>query len=338
MKFASDLRLGLLSLVVGGWVFAGPAAAESFVEIFETLRPVVGRSSELLLVGELPSAEVLQVEQIEVQHDPARVTVTLLLYPYSFPFLNQYAIPVELPPLSQPLYDVVVKAHREGQPPFLLGQTFFRTRLPLAASLIDGEVPGTYRIRVQAQTSDLRLEGPPKLDGKILSLPISLGCDEECIIDPPPPILDLEATSDAIELLDQEYTLELTLAGIGAKKARVALRERVKAGDGVLLRDGRFRVHIALDPPATQTPGLVAPPTADSALFYFFSRENWEVMVKVLDGCAINGNFWVFAAASTDVGYELIVEDLAKSRIRSYPHAAGTPAPAVTDTLAFPCN
>ena len=40
--------------------------------------------------------------------------------------------------------------------------------------------------------------------------------------------------------------------------------------------------------------------TNDSGLFTFFNRENWEVLIKVLDGCALNGHVWVYGASTTD--------------------------------------
>ena len=45
--------------------------------------------------------------------------------------------------------------------------------------------------------------------------------------------------------------------------------------------------------------------TNDSALFWFFDLSNWEILVKVLDGCSTNGHFWVFGAATTDLGYRI---------------------------------
>ena len=46
-----------------------------------------------------------------------------------------------------------------------------------------------------------------------------------------------------------------------------------------------------------------------SGLFRFFAPHNWEILVKVLDGCSLNGHFWVFLAAATDVEYTVRVED-----------------------------
>ena len=58
-------------------------------------------------------------------------------------------------------------------------------------------------------------------------------------------------------------------------------------------------------------------------------------MVKVLDGCAINGHFWVFTAASTDVAYTVEVTDTLTGETVSYSNALGERAPAVTDVEAF---
>ncbi len=75
--------------------------------------------------------------------------------------------------------------------------------------------------------------------------------------------------------------------------------------------------------------------TNDSALFWFFDLSNWEILVKVLDGCSTNGHFWVFGAATTDLGYRITVTDTVTGRARAYEHEGGPPAPAITDTTAF---
>ena len=81
--------------------------------------------------------------------------------------------------------------------------------------------------------------------------------------------------------------------------------------------------------------GNAIPFTRDSGLFYFFEPDNIEMLVKVLDGCAINGSFWVFYAATTDVGFELTVEDLVAGTSRVYTNPVGLPAAPVLDTEAF---
>ncbi|MYF95426.1 MAG: PKD domain-containing protein, partial [Holophagales bacterium] len=76
--------------------------------------------------------------------------------------------------------------------------------------------------------------------------------------------------------------------------------------------------------------------TNDSALLWFFDPENWEVVIKVLDGCAVNGNVWVFGASTTNLGYRIEVTDTATGAVREYRNEAGKPAGAITDTRAFP--
>jgi hypothetical protein len=47
--------------------------------------------------------------------------------------------------------------------------------------------------------------------------------------------------------------------------------------------------------------------TAESASFSFFDEDNVELVVKILDGRALNGHDWVFAASMTDWPYKLTV-------------------------------
>jgi Concanavalin A-like lectin/glucanases superfamily len=80
---------------------------------------------------------------------------------------------------------------------------------------------------------------------------------------------------------------------------------------------------------------VVGTPSAASGLFWFFSADNWEVMVKSLNGCSIFNTYWVFSAATTNVFYRLDVSDYHSGNHRIYFNYPGPPAPAVTDTAAF---
>ncbi len=103
------------------------------------------------------------------------------------------------------------------------------------------------------------------------------------------------------------------------------------------LRDSRFAVEVEWTGPggAAGAARVVHAGTNDSALFSFFDRANWEVLAKVLDGCAVNGSFWVFAASTTDLEFTIRVIDTVTGRSRAYSNEAGA-APAVADTEAFP--
>jgi photosystem II stability/assembly factor-like uncharacterized protein len=56
--------------------------------------------------------------------------------------------------------------------------------------------------------------------------------------------------------------------------------------------------------------GLGRRVTGDTAAFTFFSPTNTELVIKVLDGRNINGHFWVFYGALTNVGYVITIKDL----------------------------
>jgi hypothetical protein len=114
--------------------------------------------------------------------------------------------------------------------------------------------------------------------------------------------------------------------------------------DSHCLQDGRFRVSVDWETKAgaTGVGKVVADAgfeelsgSSDSGLFWFFAPANWELMVKVLDGCGTNQRFWVFAAATTNVGYTLRVEDTATGAVREFTNPLGASAQALADTDAF---
>ncbi len=107
--------------------------------------------------------------------------------------------------------------------------------------------------------------------------------------------------------------------------------------DVTCLNDGRFQVEVTWRDFAGNTGrGQVVPfGSDDSGLFWFFSADNWEMLVKVLDACAIGDRYWVFAAATTDVEYTLTVTDSDTGASKSYFNPLGKASAAVTDSDAF---
>ena len=105
----------------------------------------------------------------------------------------------------------------------------------------------------------------------------------------------------------------------------------------ICLAQGHFEVEVEWhDFSGRRGAGRVVRTSSEhTGLFWFFQRDNWEIHVKVLDGCAINGHFWVFAGATTDVGYTLRVTNIATGVVREYVNPLGNAAPALTDTSAF---
>ena len=105
------------------------------------------------------------------------------------------------------------------------------------------------------------------------------------------------------------------------------------------LQDSRYAVTVEWRKPDGETgvAGVVAAArTNDSGLLTFFSRNNWEILVKVLDGCALNGHVWVYAASTTDLGYTIRVTDTLTETVKEYENEPGVPAPTITDATAFP--
>jgi photosystem II stability/assembly factor-like uncharacterized protein len=55
--------------------------------------------------------------------------------------------------------------------------------------------------------------------------------------------------------------------------------------------------------------GQAMPLTVESGAFWFFQPSNVELTVKILDARTINGHFWVFWGALSNVGYTISVTD-----------------------------
>lgn len=108
-------------------------------------------------------------------------------------------------------------------------------------------------------------------------------------------------------------------------------------GAGTLcLLGGRYRVGIEWQTAAAAGVGRAVPlAAAESGLFWFFGANNIEALVKVLDGCAVNGHVWVFASATTNVAFALTVTDTVGGSARRYENSLGHAASIVTDTTAF---
>jgi hypothetical protein len=60
-----------------------------------------------------------------------------------------------------------------------------------------------------------------------------------------------------------------------------------------------------------------------------------EVVVKVLNGCGSNGNFWIFAGGLTDVSVVMTVTDGLTGVVKTYANPPGTPFRSIQDTETF---
>lgn len=109
------------------------------------------------------------------------------------------------------------------------------------------------------------------------------------------------------------------------------------AANTLCLDGGRFEVTATYSTGAGQSGAAhVVPLTPVTGSLWFFSADSVEAVVKVLDGCAVNGSYWVFAAGLTDVNVTIKITDTLTGISRTYANAQGTAFPPVQDTGALP--
>ena len=77
----------------------------------------------------------------------------------------------------------------------------------------------------------------------------------------------------------------------------------------------------------------------ESGLLYFFDRDNSEVLIKVLDACAVNNHRWVFVAPVTTLAFNLRVDETATGEYWEHKNPrGGATATTKSDITAFPCG
>jgi hypothetical protein len=109
--------------------------------------------------------------------------------------------------------------------------------------------------------------------------------------------------------------------------------------DHLCLNASRFRVEATWTTPAGGTgSGQAVALTDDTGYYWFFDSTNVEIVIKVLDGCSLNGHFWVFAAGLTNVGVLLTVTDTTTGSIATYTNRQNKPFSPIQDTSAFVCG
>ncbi len=102
------------------------------------------------------------------------------------------------------------------------------------------------------------------------------------------------------------------------------------------LSGGRFRASTSWSTAqGTSGAGQTRALTDETGAFWFFDESNLEIVVKVLDGCGVNGKYWVFATGLTDVEVRLEITDTETGRQRIYESQQGEPFRLIRDTEAF---
>ena len=133
---------------------------------------------------------------------------------------------------------------------------------------------------------------------------------------------------------------ELETAGVIDAPARRRLEASAfdcEAGAASLCLQGRrFRAEVTWsDFAGGEGTGQAVEISDESGYFTFFHAGVPEIHVNVLDGCALNGHVWVFAGASSNVGWALTLTDTVTGETRRYTNPVGETPLAITDHEAF---
>ncbi|HKD18838.1 MAG TPA: sialidase family protein [Thermoanaerobaculia bacterium] len=128
----------------------------------------------------------------------------------------------------------------------------------------------------------------------------------------------------------------------GSSSSPIAARPATSGGlctpdaTTLCLLDGRFQARVEWQTAsgAAEAAAPAVPLTSDSGYFWFFQQPNVEIALKVLDGTAVDGHFWVFYASLSNVAFTVTVTDLQTGAVRVYDNPAGKLA-SVADTSAF---
>jgi hypothetical protein len=102
------------------------------------------------------------------------------------------------------------------------------------------------------------------------------------------------------------------------------------------LNGGRFQVEAQWTTANNQNgSGHAVPMTSDTGYFWFFADTNVEVVIKVLNACAYNQRYWVYAGGLTNVRVHLTVTDTRTGAVKAYDNPRGTAFQPVQDSFAF---
>ncbi|HEV8631084.1 MAG TPA: hypothetical protein VGV61_12265 [Thermoanaerobaculia bacterium] len=117
----------------------------------------------------------------------------------------------------------------------------------------------------------------------------------------------------------------------------------VRDADTACLGSDRFEVGVTFQTATTSGSAQVMSfggqraETDESAFFWFFGANNFEMGLKLLDACALNGKRWVFVSGLTDQGWTVTVRDTQTGAVKIYSNAVGHLSTTFADTVAFSC-
>ena len=121
---------------------------------------------------------------------------------------------------------------------------------------------------------------------------------------------------------------EVSITGAGAGPC-------VAGANTLCLNSSRFRVTASYSSPSGSGTGTAVPLTSDTGYFWFFSSNNVEIVIKVVDGRAVNSRYWVFAGGLTNVNVVINVTDTQTGATKTYINPQGIAFQPIQDTAAF---
>ncbi len=124
--------------------------------------------------------------------------------------------------------------------------------------------------------------------------------------------------------------------GLAQIRARLLTGECAPGPTRLCLGDGRFQVETRWRTGAgVSGDGQAVQLTRDTGYFWFFRDTNVEMVLKVLDACAVNNRFWVFSAGLTNVEVDILVTDVLTGQTATYNNPLDRPFPPILDTNAL---
>ncbi len=127
---------------------------------------------------------------------------------------------------------------------------------------------------------------------------------------------------------------------LGGFQSGQSFRELESGGDligsnSLFLNEDRFEVSVDWVTTQDQGEGRPVELTSDTGYFWFFREANVEMVVKVLNACSLNDNYWVFAGGLTNVEVTMTVRDTQTGEDKVYVNPQGTQFQPIIDTRAL---
>jgi hypothetical protein len=139
----------------------------------------------------------------------------------------------------------------------------------------------------------------------------------------------LGATNNSTSLQTGAFTINLTCGSPPPPKCPLNSAT-------LCLNDSRFSVTATYNAGSSGSGNAQAVDlTTDTGYLWFFEASNVEVVIKVIDGCALNGKYWVFAGGLTNVAVDITVTDTQTGISKMYKNPANTEFEPIEDTSAF---